>query len=73
MVQHAIEPAADRHLTLSSDDLEAGTSAVNTEVLDLANRDTAQPAGALDDNYVIMDLPLAQQLVSCPSRSTMPA
>ena len=76
----------------------AGTSAVNTEVLDLANRDTPQPAGAtqgapqiqllaatadgapnvvsltvagverqgvreLDDNYVIMDLPLAQQLV----------
>ena len=75
-----------------------GTSAVNTEVLDLANRDAAQPTGAaggepqiqllaatadgapnvvsltvagverqgvreLDDNYVIMDLPLAQQLV----------
>ncbi|MDE2447439.1 MAG: ABC transporter permease, partial [Gammaproteobacteria bacterium] len=77
---------------------DPGTSAVNTEVLDLASRDTAQPTGAtegepqiqllaatadgapnvvsltvagverqgvreLDDNYVIMDLPLAQQLV----------
>lgn len=77
---------------------DPGTSAVNTEVLDLANRDATQPTGAaegepqiqllaatadgapnvvnltvagverqgvreLDDNYVIMDLPLAQQLV----------
>jgi putative ABC transport system permease protein len=77
---------------------DPGASAVNTEVLDLANRDGADPAGAkdgspqiqllaatadgapnvvsltvagveqqgvreLDDNYVIMDLPLAQQLV----------
>ena len=77
---------------------DAGTSSVNTEVLELANRDTAGHTGAtqgapqiqllaatadgapnvvsltvagverqgvreLDDNYVIMDLPLAQQLV----------
>jgi putative ABC transport system permease protein len=77
---------------------DSRASAVNTEVLDLANRDGADPAGAkgglpqiqllaatadgapnvvsltvagveqqgvreLDDNYVIMDLPLAQQLV----------
>ena len=76
---------------------DPGTSAVNTEVLDLANRDTAGQTGLtrgvpqiqllaataggapnvvsltvagverqgvreLDDNYVIMDLPLAQQL-----------
>ncbi|HEX5207233.1 MAG TPA: FtsX-like permease family protein [Steroidobacteraceae bacterium] len=80
---------------VARDDL---TAAVNTEVLDLANRDTADHMGAmpgrpqiqllaatadgapnvvsltvagverqgvreLDDNYVIMDLPLAQQLV----------
>jgi len=77
---------------------DAGTSGVNTEVLDLATRDIAEHPGAaqgepqiqllaatadgapnvvsltvagveqqgvreLDDNYVIMDLPLAQQLV----------
>ena len=77
---------------------DAGTAAVNTEILDLANRDGVDHADAkggspqiqllaatadgapnvvsltvagveqqgvreLDDNYVIMDLPLAQQLV----------
>jgi len=77
---------------------DSGASGVNTEVLDLANRDTAAQNGAtegapqiqllaatadgapnvvsltvagverqgvreLDDNYVIMDQPLAQQLV----------
>lgn len=77
---------------------DPGTSGVNSEVLDLANRDTSEHPGTaqavpqiqllaatadgapnvvsltvagveqqgvreLDDNYVIMDLPLAQQLV----------
>lgn len=77
---------------------DSSRSGVNTDVLDLANRDSADPTGAaagvpqiqllaataegapnvvslavagveqqgvreLDDNYVIMDLPLAQQLV----------